>query len=800
MFKNHFKIALRNIRKQGLRSVIHVIGLSIGIAACFVIYNLVSYEYSFDNFHKDSEQIYRVSTVTSNGIEDWPNPGAPFPVGPAMQNEMSAAEKVAQIFDTYRIMVGTPENNTKFGIKQSVAYVDTHYFEIFNYKWLAGEGKNSLRKANNVVISESALMQYFGDIEPEEALGNELIYADTIPFYVSGVVADFQENSDLKFTDFLSMQTAKTNQAIALRLNLNTWNSVNNSSQTVVKIYKNQKAKADKELAAIDKKYAEDDGEWTTTFHLDPLSEWHFSSNFNYRSADKSVLNGLMLIGLFILIIACINFVNLESAQARLRSKEVGIRKTLGSSRKQLILQFLIETYVIIVAAIIIGLVLSQFGIRYFADILPGTFQLDYLTVENSIFLLSLSGIVLFLSGIYPSMILSGYTPIKALSNKREFKPGFNLQYFVRKNLIILQFSSSIAFIIAVLAINNQLSFLMSKDVGFNKEAVLHISTPFQSTLNNTYKLNNGLSNLSAVKSTSMSSGTLVSNSIWTSTVEHEVNGDLVEVNVQTKVADTSYLSLYEVPFLAGRNYTTDETEVVINEAALSALNIESPMEALGKHLVYDESDITVVGVIKNVHTRSLHEEIRPLLVGNGTRNLFTLNIKLNSTANLASSVEAVQGVIKDIYPIEKPQIKFLDETVEGFYKSEVRLRKILFFATIMAILISALGLFGLASFTISQRTKEISIRKVLGASVTELIVLISKEYAILIGIAFLLAGYPAWYFVKDWLNGFQYRTDIPYSIFILAGVMALVLCMAIVSFHSLKAASTNPAKVLKDE
>ena len=800
MFKNHFKIALRNIRKQGLRSVIHVIGLSIGVAVCFVIYNLVSFEYSFDKFHKDSDQIYRVTTVTSNGVEDWPNPGAPFPIGPAISNEMSAVNNVAQIFDTYRIMVGTFADEQKFGVKQTVTYADQHYFEIFEYKWLAGNKESSLSEANEVVLTESSVKQYFGAIEPEEALGKELIYADSIPFYVSGVVADFQENSDLKFTDFLSLQTAKSNKDISTRLNIEEWNSVNSSSQTIVKLNQNQKAKAEKELAVIDEKYGEDDEEWTTTFNLEPLSEWHFSSNFNYRSADKSVLNGLMLIGLFILVIACINFINLESAQARLRSKEVGIRKTLGSSRKQLIIQFLMETYVIILLAIIFGLILSQFGIRYFADILPNTFELDYLSMENLIFLLSLSVMVLFLSGLYPAMILSGYTPIKALNNKKEFKPGFNLQYFIRKNLIILQFSSSIAFIIAVLAINNQISFLMNKDVGFNKEAVLHISTPFQSTLDNTVKLNNSLVSLSEVKSTSMSSGTLVSNSIWTSSVEHEMNGELVEVSVQTKVADTNYLALYEVPFLAGRNYTTDESEVVINESALTALAISSPEEALGKHLVYDETDMTVVGVIKNVHTRSLHEEIRPLLVGNGIRNLFTVNIKLNKGANLASAVDAIQNAVKSIYPVERPEIKFLDETVEGFYQSEVRLRKILFFATIMAILISALGLFGLASFTISQRTKEISIRKVLGASVAELIVLISKEYAILIGIAFLLAAYPAWYFVKDWLSGFQYKIEVPYGIFILAGIIALILCMAIVSFHSLRAASSNPAKILKDE
>ncbi len=800
MLKNHLKIALRNIKRHSLRAFIHVIGLSIGIAACFVIYNLVSYEYGFDTFHKEAEQINRVTTLTGNGEESWPNPGVPIPLADAIRAEMKSATALSQIYTANRFRVASIDKSADYGSTENVVFVDSAYFDFFEYRWLAGNPDAALRNPYSVVLSRSSASQYFGVIPADKVIGKELLYADSLQTVVTGVVADLAEQTDLIFKDFISLSTMMANPYIRKARNVEDWGTVNSSSQIFVKVAPQLADEAETELLAINKKYIEPDGDWTTEFDLEPLSEMHFNFNYNDSTADKATLNGLMLIGFFILLIACINFINLETAQSRLRAKEVGVRKTLGSSRKQLVRQFLTETYVIILSAILIATLLSQLATAYFREVLPVGFTFEYVSVSNGLFLVALSLVVLLLSGIYPAVLLSGYSPVKALKSNTGGQKRFNFQYFLRKNLIVFQFASSIAFIIVVLTINSQIDFLLNQNVGFNKEAVVHTNTPFNGGLDKTKALKTKIEGIAGVQSVSMSSDMLISNSLWTTSVEHELNGTKEEIYIQTKVADPNYLELYQVPFLAGRNYTLDESEVVINEAALEKLGIQDPQEALGKNLIYDEQNITIVGVVQDVHTQSMRETIRPMMMGYDERNLFTMNIKLAANTGISQVMEQMQEAYKAIYSNETSSFQFLDETVANFYRGEQRLRKVLVFATAIAILISCLGLFGLASFTIAQRTKEISIRKVLGATVSNIILLISKEYALLMGISFALSIYPAWYFIADWLGNFEFKIEMSAGIYMLSGLIAFILAIGIVAGHSVKAANSNPAKVLKDE
>ncbi|MBK6266365.1 ABC transporter permease [Marivirga sp. S37H4] len=799
MLINYLKIALRNIKRHSLRSFIHVIGLSIGIAACFVIYNLVAYEYGFDTFHTEKEKINRITTVTGNGEENYPNPGTPIPLAEAVRNEMKSAEAVTQIYTSYRWLVESADKKDNFGLTNKAVFTDPEYFDFFEYEWLAGSPA-TLKEAHTVVLTQSTAQKYFGDTSPNSVIGKELIYTDTIRATVTGIVADLKEQTDLIFTDFLSYATILNNQHIRKSRNVDSWNTVNSSSQIFVKIDSKKTAMAKEELLAITDKYIEKEGNWTTNFNLEPFSELHFEGNFSNYSADKSKLNGLIAIAFFILVIACINFINLETAQSKLRAKEVAVRKTLGSSRKQLVWQFLTETYLLIFTAIILSIFISELSIIYFKEVLPEGFNYSYFSVENLLFLLGLSLIVLLLSGFYPASVLSGFSPIKALRSTQSSGRRFNFQYFLRKNLIVFQFASSIAFIIVVLGISAQINYLMKKDVGFNKEAVVHINTPFKDTLSKTEILKSKLESISGVKTVSLSSDILISSSLWTTSVDYEVNGQKEEINIQSKIGDTSYLGLYEVPLLAGRNYTTDETEIVVNEATLERLGILNHEEALGKSVIYDSLNLNIVGVIPDIHTQSMYAAIRPMMMGYDKRNLFTVNVKLASMVDITQTMEEMKSTYQQVYPNETYEFQFLDETVESFYKSEVRLRKVLFFATAIAILISCLGLFGLASFTIAQRTKEISIRKVLGASISSILVLISKEYALLIGISFIVAIYPAWFFMSEWLNGFQFKMNTPVSIYLLSGLIAFILSIGIVALHSLKAANSNPAEVLKDE
>ncbi|GAA5028300.1 ABC transporter permease [Marivirga lumbricoides] len=798
MLLNYLKIALRNIKRHSLRSFIHVLGLSIGIAACFVIYNLVSYEYSFDTFHPEKEKINRLTTLTTNGVEDWPNPGSPIPLAEAVRNEMKSAEAVTQLY-TIRCLVESADKEDNYGITNKAVFTDPQYFEFFKYEWLAGNPA-SLEDAYTVVLTQSKAEKYFGNTTLNNIVGKELIYTDTIRVTVAGVVADLKEQTDLIFTDFLSYSTILNNPHIRKFRNVDDWETVNSSAQLFVKVDPTETELAKRELLAITDKNIEEDGNWTTTFDLEPLNQLHFSDNYAFHTADKSTLNGLIAIAFFILIIACINFINLETAQSKLRTKEVAVRKTLGSSRKQLVSQFLTETYILIITSIVLAIFMSELGIIYFKEVLPENFNFSYFTFWNLLFLLGLSLIVLLFSGFYPASILSGFSPIKALRSTQSAGRRFNFQYFLRKNLIVFQFASSIAFIIVILGISAQINYLMEKEVGFNKEAVLHINTPFKDSLSKTELLKAKLESIAGVKNVALSSDMLISNSLWTTSVDYEINGQKEEINIQSKIGDTSYLGLYEVPILAGRNFTTDETEIVVNEAALEKLGILDPQDALGKTVLYDSSNLSIVGVIPNIHTESMYEAIRPMMMGYDKRNLFTVNVKLASNVDVTGIVDQMKDTYKKVYPNETYEFQFLDETVEDFYRSEVRLQKVLFFATSIAILISCLGLFGLASFTIAQRTKEISIRKVLGASISSILVLISKEYALLIGISFVVAIYPAWYFMSEWLGNFQFRMDTPVSIYLLAGGIAFLLSIGIVALHSLKAANSNPAEVLKDE
>lgn len=799
MLINHFKVALRNIKKQGVRSIIHVLGLSIGIAACMIVYNLVSYEYSFDTFHTDKEKIFRVTTITGNGMDEWPNPGIPMPILEVVQDEMPSVELAAPVHVPYNILVASTNQSTNFGKSNKVVFTTSDYFKIFKYDWLVGSKIDALNEPNSLVLRKSSAQKYFGDISLERVIGQELVYADSLIVTVKGIVADFTMPSDMIFNDFISFSTLSTQPNIRKAKHFDDWETVNSGSQLYIKLKSATIQETQTELNNINKKYIPKEDNWSTSFGLEPLSEQHFSQNFAGHTADKTTLNGLIFIGIFILLIACINFINLETAQAKIRAKEVGVRKTLGSSKKQLIGQFLTETFLIICAAILLSIFLAQFAMYYFKGVIPANFTLSFFNLETSIFLFLLSIIILVLSGLYPATILASYSPSEAFSTQQKTVSKFNFQYFLRKNLTVFQFGSSIAFIIIILAINVQLDYFMNKDVGFNKEAVLYINTPFSEGIEKSKVLKSSLKNISGIQEVSMSSDMLISGSLWTTTVEVENDGVKEEVEIQIKNADEDYLSIYNVPLLAGRSFRNIESEVVINESAVKQLGFITAASAIGKEVLYDEP-VNIVGVIPDIHTQSMRNKIRPMMIKYHPTNLYTLNIKLNKNVNIVSTVASMNDIFRSVYPDEIQEFKFLDDTVNNFYQSEMRMRKVLFFATVLAILISCLGLFGLASFTISQRLKEISIRKILGASIANILILISKEYALLIGIAFLLAIFPAWYYIQHWLQNYEYKITPPLYIYWASGLIAFAIAIGIVSLYSLNVALTNPATILKDE
>lgn len=802
MIKNYFKIAWRNLHRNRLRTIVHILGLSIGLSICFLIFNLLVYAHSFDQFHPDKERIFRVNTEENWGGQLVSFSGTPGPLGEVIDSEISGIENKARLYTLWETMVVQPESNQVLGRSNNVTFSDTGFFEVFPRTWLAGNPETSLEKPYTVVISESVMEKYFPGENPSGVLGKELVYidTDTIQAEITGVILDFEKNSDLIFTDFISFSTIDTQEKKEW-FGIHSWTNLNSSSQLFVKTSSGiSKSQIDESFAPIINKNYEKKEDSQMNFFLEPLKEMHFSSNYDNTTVSKTFLNGLIYIGLIILALATLNFINLETAQAMGRAKEVGIRKSIGGVRGQLIFQFLAETYLLVIGSMLVGTVLVELLKLTFSSYLPEKFTVDYLSGLNLAFYVFFPILLTALAGIYPSMVLSSYKPQRALKGEFSSQRGFSLGAFLRKNLTILQFSSSIAFIILVLVLNYQIKFVTSQPMGFDKDLVVYTRLPLMSGEERMETLKNRMLQDSQVASASLSGSLVSSGSLWTSDVGIPVDTTFKEFSIQVMNVDSAFVRTNGIPMVAGNAGPNLSDEVLVNEKFVLEAGYSSAEDAIGREVNYSGELRKIVGVTGDFHSRTLREEVRPLLFTTNPQYFTVISVKIENGQNLAMARENIDRIFREVYPYETGEFLFLDSEMDKFYQEDLRIRNVLGFACILAILISSMGLFGLSSFTISQRLKEISIRKVLGASIPQILGMISKEYVILVLISFAIAVYPAYYFLRDWLNGFEYRVDMPYFLFVISGLGVLLICLLIVGAHSFVAAHSNPAKILKDE
>lgn len=803
MLKNYFKIAWRNLTRNRLRTAIHILGLSLGISICFLIFNVVIHSYSFDRFHPDRDRIFRINTLTEwNMGESYPTPGTNGPLGEMIDSEIAAIETKGRIYTLYETLVTIPEGNKILGRSNEVTFADPGFFSIFPRTWLAGNPQTALEKPNSAVITKSQAERYFPGVQPMDALGKEIVWidADTISAQVTGVVEDYTENTDFIFKDFISYSTIQTEEQKEW-YGLHSWGNVNSSSQLFVKLKEGSDlGQLETSLDGIAAKNFGEQEESKTTFSAEPLADMHFGETYSDTSVSKVFLNGLIYIGLIILVLATLNFVNLETAMAIGRSKEVGIRKTLGGRRGALIGQFLTETYLLVILSTGIGLVLAELIRLLFSSYLPGGFELSFLQWYNYAFYLLFPVLLTVLTGIYPALVLSAYQPVRAIKGEKIALRGFSIGVFLRKNLTILQFSASIAFIILVMVLQAQLRYVSSQPLGFEKDAVLYAGLPWMSDPVNMQRLQAALDQETSVSAASLSGSLVSSSSLWTSDAYVPVDTTEKQIWVQVMNVDSAFIRVNGIPMLAGRAVANRSDEIVVNQNFLKEAGYSEADAALNQRIRFGGEERTIVGVVDNFHSRTLREEIKPLLFTYNGDYFQTVSVKLQPGQNLAEAKLALEQVYKSIYPYESEEFHFLDEEITKFYEEDLRIRNVLSAAMVLTVLISAMGLFGLSSHTIAQRTKEISIRKVLGASIIQILGLISREYVVLVLIAFGLAVYPAYFFLKNWLESFTYRVDMPFGLFALAGLGVMLLCLLIVGIHSYTAAQTNPAKVLKDE
>ncbi len=600
------------------------------------------------------------------------------------------------------------------------------------------------------------------------------------------------------------------------QVNEENWHNTSSSTQLFIKLddkkaLKNVQDQLDNLAKENESEYAEKYSAYRN-FHLQPLSDLHFSENygvfdFTPYQADKSVLVSLLLIALFLLALGCINFTNLNTAQATQRAKEIGIRKTLGSSRKQLVFQFLGETFVLTLLAAAISVVLAAGLLQVFADFIPK--GLDFALFGDPVIIGSafiLVVLVTFFSGAYPGLVLSSFKPVSVFKSK--IFSGSN-HSTLRKSLIVFQFVIAQVFIISTIMVGKQIHFLMKEDMGFKTNAITYVRTPWQDgSLEKRELFIQKLKAIPEIEKTSLG-GSPPASFGWHSTEVDYLNGENnIHTELQLLFGDSSYLNLYNIELLAGRRLRNDTTrELIINETFLKILGFKTPEDAIGKMIDYSEEKVPIVGVMEDFNQRSLKSKIEPMaFVGDWNRERYsqfnTVHIELNESSSDSWSmvIAKAEDHWKSIYPGANFNLQFMDETVEKFYRKETSMTKLLNWATGLSVLISCLGLLGLVIYTTERRVKEIGVRKILGASIAQINVLLCKDFVVLVIIAFAVAAPLAWYGLNSWLQDYAYKTSLSWWVFVSSGLGILSLALIIMSFKTISTARKNPVNSLRTE
>ena len=801
MLKNYFKVAFRNILKHKFYSFINILGLTIGIASCLLITLYIADELSYDRFHKNSEDVYRLTLHGRIAGQDINTFTTSPPLGPAMLTEIPGIESFTRVQTTGELIVRFEEESF---IEKDFINADSNFFEFFSYGLIKGDAGTVLKEPNSIVITESVAKKYFAEQDP---IGKTVLIGNTkVAFKVTGVAANPPQNSHIRF---VAVRSASNEPQFKNDIWLNNflYTYVRKNSGTSVDVVNEQveAITADKVSPQLEQfigmtyeKMKEQGGIYS--YALFPLLDTHLRAG-NIRdgqvsSGDIKNVYIFGVIGIFILLIACINFMNLSTARSAGRAKEVGMRKTMGSERSALVKQFISESVFYSFLATSFALVLAYFILPYF-NTLSGK-ELGYAIVFQPLSLLLIAGLVLLvgiIAGSYPAFYLTSFNPVEVLKGKVRAGVKSGL---LRSTLVVLQFALSIALIICTSIVYKQISFMRDSQMGFDKHNVIVV----QNT--NRLQTNQESFKMEMLKQTNIVASSFTANSFpgVNNTTVFRAAGTQLEHVLGTYFADWEHIDVMKFELAAGRffsrDFPADSTACVINEAAMRELDwtdyVNEEIVNLNAQTPYN---MKVIGVVKDFNFESMRDNIRPLVIQlTKTAN----NMMVRYSGNAKDAVTTLESNWKSIAPDEPLQYTFLDENFDNLFKAEERMGDLFTVFTLLAILVACLGLFGLAAFTAEQRTKEIGVRKVMGASVFSLTALLSTEFTRLVLIAFVLAVIPSWYVMDKWLNGFAYHTAMGWEVFVLAGVVALLVAWITVGFQSFKAALVNPVDSLKYE
>ncbi len=801
-----FRTAFRSLLKHKAISSINVLGLSIGISAALVIYLIVQYDYSFDRYEPNGERLYRIAT---HG-DTWDNAGVPVPL-PRTLSSVTGIE-------TSAFMMGMNDNGTKVSIAQGngkeqivfkqqdqFAYVGPDYFSIFPHQWIMGSPFASLRDPHEIVLSESLVHRYFGSLPYVQVIGRSLMVDNSIPMKISGVVKDLRERTDFDSRAFLSITTIPASIGLKDQYQWDEWGATNSSNQVMVLLSPGASALAVRRQVQHLFNVQEDKSVYKTAVSLQPLSDIHFNEKLEGK-VDKATLVSLSLLAVFILLLGAINFINLSTAQASERAKEIGMRKILGSSKGQLIARYLSETTLLTAIATLFSLLITPALINLFSDFMPQGLDTNQLWQPHVlIFLVGLIAIVSFLSGIYPALVLTHIKPLSITRNQTLSASGGSRRVWLRKTLTIGQFVIAQTLIIGVLVVNSQIRYAMRKDMGSRKEAIINLSLPldFAHPDGKKFVLANRLRDIPEIQRVSLAGSAPAINGSTTTHVRFIEGKRDVRMPVDARSGDTNYIGLYDLRLIAGRNIRAVDSpaEFLINETLARGLGFRNPVDAVGHFLSRGDKGAPIVGVMTDFHLASVRTPIHPVIYTYDGKYGFIMHIALQRSPDTwKPAIAKIRNAWAQIYPDQPFDYNFYDKSIAAFYQDELHVAQLLSWAAGVAILISCLGLLGLVIFTANQRIKEIGIRKVLGATVVQIIALLSKDFIRLVALAFVIAVPIAWYSAHRWLLDFAYATGLSWWLFVVGGASMLLVTLAILSIRAGKAALANPTECLRTD
>lgn len=802
MLRNYCRIAVRNLRRRSFYTTLNVFGLSLGIACSLILFQFITYHLGFDAYHQKKDNIYRV--VTDLHLDDGSvhyEKGAPLALASAIQAEIPQVTDQAFLFSNYRDLaftVSVPQaggTHKLFAEHRNVAFADRQWFNLFDHEWKAGDPATALDEPNTAVLTSKQAEKYFGNTDP---MGRTLRLDDKVDVKITGVLKDYPAGTDMKKDIFISRSTMKVFYPDMQREIETDWGWINSSNTLFLLLPENVSAgTVNRAIAAIKQRHMGEMAKYYD-FHLQPLKDIHFDARYG-GTIPRSLLATLAIVGLVILVIACVNFVNLATAQNARRAKEIGTRKVLGSSVTGIFWQFMTETGFIAVSATVLSILWVVLALPVLNPWLGTGLAFHPFADKSLVAALLLLIIFITLSaGVYPALVLSRLKPVGLLKNV-----SGNPKYpWLRKGLIVFQNVAAQSLIICTLIITLQLNFLKTTDLGFNKDGVVMVPVPTEAKKDMSY-LRDQLLNLPGVKEASFCYRPPASENYRSGSVKFD-NREWEAYPALSTLGDAHYLKTFGLQLIAGRNLVESDTvrEFLVSEDLVKKLGFTDPAQVIGHQLVagaLNDHPGTIVGVVKNFHLHSLHSHIEPVVMATLSQDYAFVGIKIGG-ADPMKSIGAIKQLWESVYPDNVFEYNFLDDEIAAFYKKEDLLGKLTGSAAALAIVISCVGLLGLISLLTIQRTKEIGIRKVIGASVASIILLFSNEFIKLIGLALVLSTGLAWLAMSNWLQAFAYRIDIPWWIFLLAGVCNLILAMGTICYHAIKVAMMNPVKSLRAE